>query len=122
MLYGVGVGEAFACQLFGIQHRPHQAGFFVFDDTPGNGNETAFLFEPDGRVLAVGRKESTSSDLCRSQPPYAEWQRTELDRYIGGPLVVKWAERYLVGGRMKDDDGRGGTAWLPSHARRRTGS
>ncbi len=34
--------------------------------------------------------------LC---PPYANWSRKDLDRYIGGPLLVKWGDRYVVGGR-----------------------
>lgn len=69
----------------------------LFQETLGN--ETAFIFEPDGAVLAVARMESDKSLLCRAKPPYAEWERKELDRYIGGPLVSKWGERYLVGGR-----------------------
>ena len=28
----------------------------------------------------------------------------DLDRYIGGPLLVKWGERYLVGGRKSTRD------------------
>ena len=64
-----------------------------------NGDETAFLFEDDGSVLAVGRRGSMPAMLCRSRPPYSEWQRKELDRYIGGPLVTKWGSRYVVGGR-----------------------
>ena len=78
------------------------------------GDETAFLFEPDGRLLAVARRGSGNAELCRSQPPYAQWQRKDLGRYIGGPLLVKWGPRYLVGGRMKDEDGASKTtlAWL----------
>jgi hypothetical protein len=63
------------------------------------GDETAFLFEPDGRVVAVARRGSRAAQLCRSKPPYADWQRIELDRYIGGPLLTKWGNRYVVGGR-----------------------
>lgn len=63
------------------------------------GDETAFLFEPDGAILAVARRGSTPAELCRAQPPYTEWTRSSLGRYIGGPLVVKWGDRYLVGGR-----------------------
>jgi len=63
------------------------------------GDETAFLFEDDGSVLAVGRRGSMPAVLCRSRPPYAEWERKELDRYIGGPLVATWGGRYVVGGR-----------------------
>ncbi|MBC8354560.1 MAG: hypothetical protein H8E66_21400 [Planctomycetes bacterium] len=68
------------------------------------GNETAFLFEPDGSVLAVARFTLSDSQLCRSKPPYSEWKRTNLDRFIGGPLVAKWGNRYLVGGRKTVGD------------------
>ena len=64
------------------------------------GSETAFLFEDDGSVLALARgAASLSARICRSRPPYSEWTRTELDRNVGGPLITKWGERYLVGGR-----------------------
>jgi len=64
------------------------------------GDETAFLFEPDGSVLAVARSGSgRPAQICRSRPPYRQWERKDLDRYIGGPLLAKWADRYLVGGR-----------------------
>jgi len=72
-----------------------KAAFFQERD----GDETAFLFEPDGSVLAVGRRGGRDAQLCRSRPPYDEWQRKDLDRYIGGPLLAKWGGRYLVGGR-----------------------
>ncbi len=63
------------------------------------GDETAFLFEPDGSVLAVGRRGGAPAQLLRSAPPYTHWDRKDLDRYIGGPLLTKWGDRYLVGGR-----------------------
>ncbi len=64
------------------------------------GDETAFLFEPDGSVVAVARSGSgRNAQLCRSRPPYTKWSRTDLGRYIGGPLLVKWNGWYLVGGR-----------------------
>jgi hypothetical protein len=62
------------------------------------GDETAFLFEPDGRVLGVGRR-SGPAQLLRSSPPYTHWERQDLDRAVGGPLLTKWGDRYLVGGR-----------------------
>ncbi|HPA16223.1 MAG TPA: hypothetical protein PLU30_00650 [Verrucomicrobiae bacterium] len=75
----------------------------VFQETAGD--ETAFLFEPDGSVLAVGRRGSGPAQLLRSRPPYVEWDRKDLDRYVGGPLVTKWGDRYVVGGRKS---GKGG--------------
>ena len=73
-----------------------------------HGNEAAFLFEPDGSVLAVARFTLDNSQLCRSKPPYSEWERTDLHRFIGGPLLVKWGERYLVGGRNTSGPSWGG--------------
>ena len=64
------------------------------------GDETAFLFEPDGSILAVARSGGgRNAQICRARPPYENFTRTDLDRYIGGPLLVRWGERYLVGGR-----------------------
>ncbi|MHC4205662.1 MAG: hypothetical protein ACYSTT_13495 [Planctomycetota bacterium] len=68
------------------------------------GDETAFQFEADGSVIAVGRRGRDKAQLLRSRPPYTQWQRKELDRYIGGPLLVRWGNRYVVGGRKTIDD------------------
>ncbi|MCB1211300.1 MAG: hypothetical protein KDK97_18385 [Verrucomicrobiales bacterium] len=71
-----------------------------FNET--NGDETAFLFENDGSVLAVGRNGSgKEAFLIRSKPPYTDWNRKQFDRAIGGPLVVKWGDHIIVGGRHK---------------------
>jgi hypothetical protein len=79
------------------------------------GDETAFLFENDGSVLAVGRHGGgLNAQLLRARPPYAEWQRKDLGQSIGGPLVVKWGERILVGGRRTTKEAGPRTAlyWL----------
>ncbi len=74
------------------------AGFFQ----EHYGNETAFLFEKDGSILAVARSGGgRPAQVCRSRPPYRQWTRTDLDRHIGGPLVARWGSRYLVGGRKQ---------------------
>jgi hypothetical protein len=76
------------------------------------GDETAFLFEPDGSVLGVGRR-SGPAQLLRSQPPYTHWERTDFDRSIGGPLLTKWGDRYVVGGRKTAPDGpKTSLCWL----------
>jgi hypothetical protein len=69
-----------------------------------DGDETAFLFESDGSVLAVSRRGRGNAELCRADKPYSDWQRKDLGRYIGGPLLVKWNGKYLVGGRKWEDD------------------
>lgn len=71
------------------------------------GDETAFRFDGDGNILAIGRRGSDQAQILRSQPPYTTWDRRELDRYIGGPLLTRWADRWVVGGRNTKTDGRG---------------
>lgn len=66
------------------------------------GNETAFLFEPNGDLLGIARRGN--AEVLRSKPPYDVWDRQELGRYIGGPLLAKWGEHYVVGGRKQDED------------------
>lgn len=78
-----------------------------------DGDETAFLFEPNGAVLAVARRGGGNAELCRSELPWEKWSRTDLGEYIGGPLIVKWGERYLIGGRKRTDDGyKTALSWL----------
>ncbi len=77
------------------------------------GDETAFLFAPDGSILGVGRR-SGSAQLLQSRPPYTQWDRKDLDRAIGGPLLTKWGDRYVVGGRktMSDAGPKTSLCWL----------
>lgn len=77
------------------------------------GDETAFQFSEDGSVLAIGRRGSGNAQVLRSKPPYRDWQRDELDRYIGGPLLTRWGDRIVVGGRNQTADGpRTKLCWL----------
>ena len=70
------------------------------------GDETAFLFQPNGDIVGIGRRGSDPAQLLRSRPPYDHWHRKVLDRYVGGPLIARWGNRMIVGGR-KFTDGRG---------------
>jgi hypothetical protein len=63
-----------------------------------NGDETAFRFQPDGTLLAIGRYRP-KAQLITSKPPYIKMKRRELDRHIGGPLLTQWGGRHVVGGR-----------------------
>ncbi len=77
------------------------------------GDETVFQFQADGSVLAIGRRGSDKAQILRSKPPYQEWQRKELDRYIGGPMLVRWGNRWIVGGRRNTDRGpKTSLCWL----------
>ncbi len=64
-----------------------------------NGDETAFQFEPDGSILAIGRRGRATAQILRSAPPYTVWNRKDLALSIGGPLLVRWGDRWVVGGR-----------------------
>ncbi|UCD50846.1 MAG: hypothetical protein JSW27_25390 [Phycisphaerales bacterium] len=68
------------------------------------GDETAFQFEPDGSIIAIGRRGRDNAQLLRSEPPYTQWERKELDRYVGGPLLARWAGRYVGGGLQALDN------------------
>ncbi|MBI2948049.1 MAG: arylsulfatase [Verrucomicrobia bacterium] len=85
----------------------------VFQETAGD--ETAFLFESDGSVLGVARNGTgKEARLLRSRPPYTTWERKNLDRSIGGPLLTKWGDRYVVGGRKstKESGPKTSLCWL----------
>ena len=69
----------------------------VFQETEGD--ETAFLFEKDGSIIGIGRRGRANAQLLKSKPPYEKWERTAFDRYIGGPLLKKWGDQFVVGGR-----------------------
>jgi hypothetical protein len=89
--------------------------------TEEHGDETAFLFEDDGEVLAVARGAAgRPARVCRSRPPYRDWTRTALDRNIGGPLLARWGPRYLVAGRKTVSPAPACTAvyWLEGDALR----
>lgn len=78
------------------------------------GDETAFVIEPDGVLTAICRSPGNRPAIvARSRAPYEEWERSPLDRYIGGPLLVQWEGRWLVGGRNITKEGpRTTLSWL----------
>ena len=69
-----------------------------------DGDETAFLFDKQGGVQAIGRRWNTAQ-LLQSKPPYTKWIRRDLDRHIGGPLISKWGDRTIVGGVIRPKEG-----------------
>lgn len=81
-----------------------------FQETAGD--ETAFLFQSGGSVVAVARHGGgKNAQLLRSTPPYTQWKRKELGCSIGGPLLVKWGRRLVVGGRKTTDKGPKTALW-----------
>ncbi|MEQ1830279.1 MAG: hypothetical protein ABL921_30255 [Pirellula sp.] len=63
------------------------------------GDETASQFLKDGSLLAIGRRGNNPAQVIRSRPPFDVWERRDLDRYIGGPLLASWNGKWVVGGR-----------------------
>ena len=77
------------------------------------GDETAFLFNDDESLLAVSRSGSQPAQLIRAKAPWKEKNRVDLPEYIGGPLLARWGDRYLVGGRRNSPEGPVTTlSWL----------
>ncbi len=76
-------------------------------------SETAFRFEPDGRLTSVIRSGVDYSVLATSRPPYREWNRQKLEGSIGGPMLASWGGRLVLGGRRTTPDGpRTTLLWL----------
>ena len=74
-----------------------------FQDT--HGDETAFVFEGDGSLTAISRRGGSKAEIVRARPPYDEMVRADLSEYIGGPLLTRWGNRWVVGGRRNTEEG-----------------
>jgi len=73
---------------------------------PTGGDETAFQFDSKGNVTAIARSYGRNpAQVLRAAAPWTDWQKIKLDRYIGGPLLVSWGNRQVVGGRELTDGG-----------------
>ncbi len=80
---------------------------------PIEGDETVFQFDDNGSVTAVGRAFGRKPvQVLRFHHPWTDWNRVNLDRYIGGPLLLKWGDRWVVGGRKLADGARTCMYWL----------
>ena len=76
----------------------------LFQSTKGN--ETAFLFHENDDLLAISRAQgSEPALLVGASPPYEEMERRALSEYIGGPLLARWGEDLIVGGRRSTKAG-----------------
>tara|TARA_R110002049_G_scaffold2750_8_gene22214 strand:- start:151142 stop:152248 length:1107 start_codon:yes stop_codon:yes gene_type:complete len=79
---------------------------------PDSADETSFLFESNGDLLGVTRRGGPDpTRVLRSKPPYQEWTQERIPFFIGGPLIKKWGDRYIVGGRRNSKDGKKTGLW-----------
>ena len=70
------------------------------------GNETAFQFRSNGFLVAISRSQGRGPALLvQASPPYDEVTRKPLAEYIGGPLLARWGNEWMVGGRRFTDTG-----------------
>lgn len=77
------------------------------------GDETAFQFLKDGSIVGIGRRGGDKAQLLKADPTWTKWERTDLDRYIGGPLLTRWSDRWVVGGRRTTQSGsRTSMCWM----------
>ena len=68
-------------------------------------------------MIGIARRGSDPAEVVRSRPPYRNWERDDLDRYIGGPLLTKWGDRWVVGGRKNSSSGpRTSLCWLEGNS------
>ena len=81
------------------------------------GNETAFLFEENGSLLAISRCGSDTAQLGTAAPPWTEKKIVDLPTYLGGPMLARWGARYVVGGRRNTENGpKTALYWLADEA------
>ena len=70
------------------------------------GNETAFLFRKNHDLLAISRRQGREPALLiQSSSPYQKMERKDLTEYIGGPLLARWGNEFIVGGRRFTEAG-----------------
>ncbi|MEC7566961.1 MAG: hypothetical protein VX738_14865 [Planctomycetota bacterium] len=74
----------------------------VFQET--HGDETAFMFDSEGNVTAVGRRGRGNAELIRLSPSLKVTERVDLGRYIGGPFIRSMGDHIIVAGRNVRND------------------
>lgn len=71
-------------------------------DLDGRPSETALGFEPDGRMVAVVRRDALDrlGRVGTSAPPYADWTWNTLPVRVGGPALLRLPDGgWLLGTR-----------------------
>lgn len=88
------------CGTDGLEWEPRA----IIQDTFGD--ETAMVFDAEGEITTLLRCRDPERPglLCRSKPPYDDWERQRLNRNIGGPLLAWWGNFLVGGGRKSESD------------------
>jgi hypothetical protein len=76
-------------------------------DVPGHPNETTLRFLPDGRMMAMVRREGGDQHgwLGTSRKPFKEWEWTPTGHRFGGPNFIVLADGSLWGGSRSHPGG-----------------
>lgn len=75
-------------------------------DHPGQPNEATLRALPDGRLVALVRRDpfSATARIGHASPPFEEWTWVDLPEHLGGPeLIVLDDGRMLAAGRVYRD-------------------
>ena len=79
---------------------------FVLPEYTWTVSETTLRFMPDGEMVALVRPDWIGT----SQPPYRDWQWTQLVESLGGPNFIRWSDGSLwAGARSLHEDGTAAT-------------
>jgi len=62
-------------------------------------SETALLFFPDGRLLAVVRRKEKPAALAKSKLPFEAWEISDLNVPLQGPAIIEMKGKIYAGGR-----------------------
>lgn len=122
---GQGYGVAYHCgeprqtRLYsshdGRQYRP------VVDVLHGEGfsNESSLVFQPNGTLLCLLRRDPDNGLLGVSAPPYGHWRWLDVGRRIGGPHMLRLPDGRLVAAvRLYDEAVRTSLCWLDADSGR----
>jgi len=82
--------------------------------TDGRPGEAAFSFQDDHSCVCLVRRDGRPTGLVgTAKPPYTDWRWKDLDKYIGGPQMVRLPDgRWLAAGRLRDGTTRTSLCWL----------
>ncbi len=89
----------------------HEASLFASDDgerwnhvgvITEHANETALVFQPDGRLVSLARSDHESSFglwRCWADQPYTSWEKAHTGLYIQAPRVARVGGAAILVGR-----------------------
>ena len=88
----------------------------VFPGVDSFGNESSLLFLDDGTAYCLLRRDAEGEDgalLGTAQPPYTQWQWSDLGVRMGGPKIIRLLDgRFVAAVRSYGDERRTTVYWI----------